>query len=254
MTSIDKILDQQIRKWEMERAALGRPATMPVRRADQPQPIITVSRQRGTGGALLAERLADRFDFTLLHRNIIDRICETSGYGHRIVESLDEHARSQLQLWFESMLQGHYVDASDYVKQLLQVIYSLSQLGGVVVVGRGANFILGPDRGFHIRIVAPREVRVRNLIVYGHLAEREAQRELDRSDHERSEFVRRTYGRSIDNPIDYDLIINNVSISLETATTLVAAAAQEKFEKLRLGTSARAVTEEDAALDPARGR
>jgi cytidylate kinase len=233
MPSIDSILDRQVRKWEVEKSAQLHEHGPRDRPGAPAQPILTVSRQRGSGGTLLAGRLAERFGYTLLHRDVIDRICESSGYQRRIVESLDGHARSQLQLWVESVLQGTYVDASDYLRALLEVIYSISQLGGVVVVGRGANFILGHDRGFHLRVVAPREVRVRNLAEREGLAERDALREVEKSDRERTEWVRRACRRSIDDPLGYDLVINHLSISMESATSLVAAAAQEKFERLR---------------------
>jgi cytidylate kinase len=233
MPSIDRILDRQVRKWESEKAAHVDQHGHRDRAGAPVQPILTVSRQRGSNGTLLAERLAERFGYTLLHRDVIDRICESSGYKRRIVESLDGRARSQLQLWVESVLQGAYVDASDYLKALLEVIYSISQLGGVVVVGRGSNFILGHERGFHIRVVAPLEVRVRNLTEREGFAERDALREIEKSDHERTEWVRKACRRSIDDPLGYDLVINHLSISMESATSLVAAAAQEKFERLR---------------------
>ena len=233
MPSIDRILDRQVRRWEAEKVAHVHEHGSHDRPGATFQPILTVSRQRGSGGTLLAQRLAERFGHTLLHRDVIDRICESSGYQRRIVESLDGHARSQLQLWVESVLQGTYVDASDYLKALLEVIYSISQLGGVVVVGRGANFILGHERGFHLRVVAPLEVRVRNLVVREGLAERDALREIEKRDHERTEWVRKACRRSIDDPLGYDLVINQLSVSMEAATTLVAAAAQEKFERLR---------------------
>ena len=233
MPSIDRILDRQVGKWEAEKAAHVLEPGAHDRPGGPVQPILTVSRQRGSGGTILAERLAGRFGYTLLHRDVIDRICESSGYKRRIVELLDGRARSQLQLWVESVLQGAYVDASDYLKALLEVIYSISQLGGVVVVGRGSNFILGHERGFHIRVVAPLDVRVRNLVERGGLAERDALREIEKSDRERTEWVRKACGRSIDDPLGYDLVINHLSISMESAANLVAAAAQEKFERLR---------------------
>jgi cytidylate kinase len=235
MPSFESILDRQVHRWELEKTAQLHEGG-PRERARSPrQPVITVSRQRGSGGTILAERLAQRFGYTLLHRDIIDRIVESAGYKRRIVESLDGHARSQLQLWFESVVQGAYVDASDYVKALLEVIYSISELGGVVVVGRGANFILGHERGFHLRVVAPREVRVRNLVTREGMSERDARRAIEKCDHERDAWVRQVFGRSADDPLAYDLIVNHLSISMESATSLVAAAAQEKFERMRLG-------------------
>lgn len=238
MPSIEGILDRQLRKWEVEKSAWAQTRATAGEQARLLQPILTVSRQRGTGGTVLAQKLAERFGYTLLDRDIIDRICESAGYKRRVVESLDERSKSQLRTWFESMLQGSYVDASDYVKGLLEVIFSISQLGGVVVVGRGANFVVGHDHGFHIRVVAPREVRVRHLVEREKLSERDALRAIEESDHARAEFIRKVYGRSIDDPLGYDLVINYLSISMEAATSLVAAAALEKFERLRLGAKA----------------
>ncbi len=232
MPTTDAILDRQLRRWELERQ-LSRSA----RAADEPrpghQPVITVSRQKGSGGSLLAGKLAERFDYTLLHRDLIDRICATTGLQKRIVESLDGHARSELALWFESVVAGSFIDASDYVRALLETIYSVARLGGVVVVGRGANYIIGHDGGFHLRVVAPREVRVATLAAREGITLREAARAIDHSDRERSEFVRKLYRRDIDDPLGYDLVINHLSISVEAAVSLIAAAAMEKFERLR---------------------
>jgi cytidylate kinase len=232
MTSIEAIIDRQLRRWELESNI--RAAELSTKEIQQRhQPVITISRQRGSGGTLIATKLANRFNYTLLHRDIIDRIVESTGYKRRLVESLDEHSQSRMETWFAAMVAGNYVDGSDYARHLAEIIYSISQLGGVVVIGRGANFIVGHDLGFHIRVVAPREERIRNLMQYERLPEKEATKAVDASDHERSEFVKRLFGKSIDDPLYYDLVINHVTISIETATSLIAAAAMEKFALLR---------------------
>ena len=87
----------------------------------------------------------------------------------------------------------------------------------------------GPCRGFHPRVVAPVEVRDRNLVEREDRTEGEAAREVERCDRERADFVRRVCGHSIDDPLGHDLVINQLSISL------TAAAALEKFERLRAG-------------------
>jgi cytidylate kinase len=232
MTSIEAIIDRQLRRWELERKIQESHAGPEVA-VKHHQPVITISRQRGSGGTLIAEKLAKRFNYNLLHRDLIDKICETTGYKRKIIESIDEHTRSQMSIWFESVIVGKYVDMSDYVKSLLQTVSSLSAFGGVVVVGRGANFIVGPDSGFHIRVIAPRSMRVRQISQSENISEKDALREVENSDHERAEFVRKLFGKSIDDPMQYDLVINHQSISIESAVTLIAAAAMEKFEKIR---------------------
>ncbi len=232
MPSTDAILDRQLRRWELERR-LAR--TLPRPEAAHPvhQPVITISRQRGSGGTLLAGQLAERFDYTLLHRDLLDRICATTGYQRRLLETLDEHTRSEIAAWLEAMFAGRYITASDYVRALLETVLAMSQLGGVVVVGRGANFIIGHDRGFHVRVVAPRDVRIRRLIDHEGLSPHDAEHTIDVADRERREFIRKVYGADIDDPLGYDLVLNRAGIPVEAAVSLVAMAALEKFERLR---------------------
>jgi CMP/dCMP kinase len=232
MTSVEAIIDRQLRRWEMEKSMQAADLTS-THLKERHQPVITISRQRGSGGALIGRMLAQRFNYAVLDRDVIDRMVQSTGYKRRIIESLDEHSQSQMSIWFEAMLGGKYMDHSDYVRQLLEIIYSISRLGGVVVIGRGANFVIGHDLGFHIRVIAPRESRIRNLMQYEGLSEKDAAREVEHHDHEREHFVKETFGKSIDDPLYYDLVINHLTISVELATSLIAAAAMEKFAILR---------------------
>jgi cytidylate kinase len=232
MPTIEAIIDRQIQRWEFEKSMRsGQPG------ADEGgpplQPVFTVSRQRGSGGTLIGERLAERFHYTLLDRDVIDRICTSTGTLRRIVASLDEHSKPQVTSWIESVLGMAYVDHSDYARHLLETIRSVARLGGVVVVGRGANFIVGPELGFHCRVVAPKPVRVRNVMERNGRTEKDANREVETADRERAEFIRKLFHRDIDDPLGYDLVLNTAGLPVESATTLIAASAMEKFERLR---------------------
>ncbi|MFH2055932.1 MAG: cytidylate kinase family protein, partial [bacterium] len=121
----------------------------------------------------------------------------------------------------------------DYIRHLADVINSVSMLGGVVVVGRGANFIVGRDRGFNIRVIAPAECRRANLSEYQGLGAADAAREVEVSDRERSEFIRRYFGKDIDDANHYDMVINTAQISMETVINAVSVAALDKFERIR---------------------
>ena len=173
MPSIESIIDRQLRRWEMER---GLREAQPASELLGPpeHPVITISRERGSGGSHVAGLVARRFGYTLLHHDVIDRMCRSSGIHRSILEALDEHTRSQVAIWCDAMLGQRYTDADDYVRLLLVTIRSVASLGGVVVVGRGANFVVGPDRGLHVRIVAPRARRIQRLVEFEHLSEHDA--------------------------------------------------------------------------------
>lgn len=228
MTSIEQLINRQILWWEKQRAEFDqKPLDKPL-----PPPIITVSRQTGSRGSYFASRLALKLDYQRFHREVVDAVCVSSGYRKRIVESLDEHYRSQLSVLVDSILTGQAVDNSDYTRYLCEAVLSMSRLGGIVLVGRGANFILGPKRGMHVRFIAPKERRIHNLRTYKGMSRIEAIAAIDDSDRLRREFVRKLFGADIDDPSHYDLVINADYIDVEELVDTVVTAYKGKMDKL----------------------
>jgi cytidylate kinase len=230
MTSIDAIINRQLLRWELEKKQADVAEVQPEK--TPPAPIITISRQTGSRGSYFASRLATSMSYQRLHREVIDRIAETAGYRTRIVESLDEKHRNELELMIESLFTGKSVDHYDYVKHLHRIVLSMAQLGGVILVGRGGNFILGLDRGFHIRIVAPVEKRVENLRLYRRVSTSEAEKMVSDSDKARREFAKKVFDREIDDPSGYDMTINSAYLDVEDLIDVVADAVKAKFQKL----------------------
>jgi len=228
VTSIEAILNRQLLRWELTRKQAEEAEQPP----PKPAPIVTISRQTGSRGSYFGSRLAQRLGYQRLHREAIDFICQSSGYRRRVVESLDNHFRSRLELLVESILTGQAIDLSDYARQLCQVVLSLSELGGVVLIGRGGNFILGPERGFHIRVVCPRSRRIENLIKYKQIDVGKATDEISRSDDDRSRFVRQLFNCNIDDPHHYDMIINTAMMDVEEMVDTAEVAIRAKMEKL----------------------
>lgn len=228
MTSIEAILNRQLLRWELAKRQ-SEEAAQP---APRPSPIVTISRQTGSRGSYFGSRLAQRLGYQRLHREAIDFVCQSSGYRRRIVESLDGHFRGRLELLVESILTGQAVDLSDYARQLCQIVLSLSELGGVVLIGRGGNFILGPERGFHIRVVCPRHKRIENLIKYKQVEAKAAAEEIDKSDGDRRRFIRELFDVDIDDPRAYDLTINTAMMDIEELVEMVELGVRAKMDKL----------------------
>ncbi len=228
MTSIESIVNRQLLKWELEKREVETKSD--VKRT--PAPIVTISRESGSRGSYFGSRLAGRLGYQRLHREAIDVICRTSGYLRRVIESLDEHSRSQLELTMEAFLTGQAVDHSDYAKQLCRVVLSMSELGGIVLMGRGGNVILGPRRGFHIRVICPKKKRIENLVKYKQIDADEAKRIIEMSDRDRREFIATLCDEDIDNPRLYDLVVNTAYMDIEELTDVAVVAIKAKMDKL----------------------
>jgi cytidylate kinase len=235
-TSIDAIINRQLLKWELEKNK----AAEEKRSGPAPLRILTVSRQLGSRGSYFAERLADKLGYQNLHREVIEAVCRSSGYRKRVVESLDEKFRGDLELMVESVFTGQSVDHHDYYRHLFQIVLSMSQLGGVVLCGRGGNFILGPNRGFHLRFIAPKQKRLENLVKYRNVTKSEALSMIDQSDAERKELIAKMFHANIDDPRHYDLVVNTAFVDLDDLLDTVIRLAEAKFQKLAAATANRA--------------
>lgn len=219
MTSIEALIDRQLtRRQVFERAPKSQ---SPAQEEKPPQlRVITISRETGSGGRTLAARLAKRLGFELIDRQIVDKLSHDTGARERLIASLDERTRSAVGLWVEGILTGRYIDQSEYANALCRSVSTLAEHGDSVIIGRGANVILGPRGGLHIRVIAPPEVRVQNLMRHMGMAPREAREHIDLCDEERRRFYAEFLNADIDNPNDYHLVINTARTGLDVAEDL----------------------------------
>ena len=112
MASVEQIINRQFGMWEMQQ----KERTVSPEPLPPPPPIVTVSRERGSRGTYLAARLADALGYQRLHREVIDSICQSSGYRKHIIESLDEKYRSNITMLVESLLTGQAVHPIDFAR------------------------------------------------------------------------------------------------------------------------------------------
>ena len=217
MKAIEMIVDQQIKRWELEKKLPKEAESRPAK----PGPVITISRQRGAGGSIVAERLAELTGFSHINREIIDQICRETGAQKRLVESLDESMRSNFQLWVDGIVQGRIIDTSDYLKTLVRIIGIVSHHGKAIIVGRGANFIVGDENGFHVRITADYEHRVKSIMSRWDLDRNRAEEEIEKTDQHRKKFIKSNFDRDINDPTAYDLMINSTYLDIDKIAGLI---------------------------------
>jgi cytidylate kinase len=215
--SIAKFVKQQIRKWE----------SAPAEKKPKPEiqvPVITVSMEPGSGGSLVAEKVADRLGFDYFHRGIIQGIAKSAKIRDSVIDTLEKERLSGIEDFISSLYKNQYLYPGIYMQHLLKVVHTIADHGRAVIVGRGANFILPPEERFSVRIVAPLEIRIQNVAhAYKVSAEKAKKRVIGRESR-RSAFVRKSYNADIADPQNYDLTINTGRIRIETAVEAVIAA------------------------------
>ena len=224
-----KIKDYLVRRqtgfWEFLR-------TIPFSSSPTPpklKPVITVSREPGSGGRPIAKQVAKELGFDFYDKKLLRLIARDARRKKELVKELDEDFKTVIEEFFASLSKESYISRSTYYKSLCRVVFRIARRGKAVILGRGANFILPPSDVLRVRIIAPLKVRIQNAIRYeGHHPEKA--REVIRKYHfARKEFVKRTFGKNISNANYYDLVINTEHLTIPQAVQIIKAAFKQKF-------------------------
>ena len=199
---------------------------------------ITLSRQLGAGGSLVAERVAERLGFQLVDRALVDSVAARAGVPPADVARLEERTPGLLERFLHvsaaelpdlfvpaTGAQGELEEAK-LVRATRALVRELAATGRVVIVGRGAWAILAADpQALHARVVAPRAYRVAQLAARGFDA-KAAETLLERSDTERARYFETYYGLDVDDAAHFDVVLNAQRLGVEGAAELIVARAR----------------------------
>jgi cytidylate kinase len=223
------LIEQQIHRWVLEQKAALEAQRPQAGEAVVPRPIITVSRELGSGGTELAELVADRLGYTLFDKEVIEVVAREAGVQREIFEGLDERTRSGIEQWVDGVLHRRIVTSQDFVRSLAKTLITVARTGSAVVVGRGANFILAGEPALHVRVVAGREYRLRRFMRVQGIEREEAGRALDQADRDRAEFVQKYLHQDLLDVTAFDLVLNLERIGLDRGVNLVMGLYRDLF-------------------------
>ncbi len=180
-------------------------------------PTVTLSRQTGCDAAVVAGELAgllqardsaDPCHWTVFDRNLVDRVLEEHKLPAEIAKFMPEDRVSAIQDAVEEML-GLHPSSRTLLQKTSETVLHLAELGHAIIIGRAANIITRRLQSvFHVRLVAPLEVRVERLMVRNHLDRKAAGEFVRKSDLARKRFLKDHFSADIDDSLQYDLVIN----------------------------------------------
>ena len=188
-------------------------------------PAVTVAMQPGSGGYLIAQMVAKRLGFTLYSKNLLNSMANKADVKASVLDEIEKNRLSKIEDFFASILpEKDYVYPGDYFEQLKDTISNLAIIGKGVIVGRGANFIIPPEKRFSIHVVAPLEIRVRNVAFHFKVTLGKAKKRIVNREAKRKAFIKENFHKNIDDDMNYDLTINTARMDLETCVELVIGA------------------------------
>ena len=216
MKSIPRIIEEQAQRWQI----------MHKEKKEEKEgiSIVTVSRDPGSGGRIVAGKLADKLGIDIFHQEVINEIAKSADVSEKLLETLDERGLSILEDWISSLVYDRHLWPDEYMQHLMKVIGTIGKHGRAVIVGRGANFVLPPEKKFSVRIVAPQSWRIQNVSKEFDISIDEARRRVMRTESDRRAFIRKYFNADIADPTNYDLVINAATLNVSDTVNVISSA------------------------------
>jgi len=196
----------------------------PVHGMEETPPLITLSRDYGSGGEKIADHLARSLGVAVYDREILDAVSNNAGVDKYLLAQLDDKVGDLRDEWALSLLTGQNLLADNYRRHLINVVLAISRHGGIII-GRGAHIILAQRHAFRLRIVGSVEQCALRLAAEGEIDIAEAQHQTAHMNHQRSQFVWDHFRQRLNDPAAFDLILNTDRLkALEQTATWIATA------------------------------
>ncbi len=191
-------------------------------------PVVTLSRQRGAGGSIIAHQAAallgqrgDKKPWIVMDDVLARRVVEDHDLPKQIAQFLDEKQTALVTDLIEELV-GLHPSRWSLVEHMAQTILHLSHIGHVIFVGRGAHVVTaGSPQAYHVRIIGSLEKRIERVMEARHFSYPDAQRHVEQTDYDRSKFVAKYFHHRIGDPRGYHLIINTDRVSFDGAAKLI---------------------------------
>jgi len=202
------------------------------------QPFVTLSREVCAGattvGQLLMPMLNRAFGedgqgWVLLDRNLLAHALTRQNLEERLAEYLPEDRISEIRGMIGELM-GLHPSLWQLEHQVAEVILQMAHVGRVLFVGRGAHIITQSlPGGFHVRLVAPLEIRIQRMMSQQGCDASTAEALIHKTALARRRHLQSHFNKDIEDPHTYDLVINTGRISAASAAHLVIEGLRRKL-------------------------
>lgn len=173
--------------------------------------IISISRQTGSGGREIATAIAEKLNFQLIDRSVMDVVI-----GQQFPVRTEQLSKIKR-------------DRRVYDEMVRSAIAEVAATHNVVILGSGAQFLFAKvTASLHVQIVAPMPYRIARVMRLAQIDRDAAEKLIEEKDLAKETSIRTLYNRDWRDPAFYDLVINIDHFSNEIAVEIIVKAAQAK--------------------------
>lgn len=189
---------------------------------------VAISREAGARGATIARKVGELLGWQVFDQEVLDFLMVDETGQSRLLTELPSGAKQWVEGELERLLRDQRVSNDPDTVALARLVLTIAATGDVVIVGRGAGFLLPTASTLHVRIVAPFDDRVNYLAQSLRLSHEEAIGEIRSRDVRRAQFLAHSVFRDPADPTRYDALVNSSRLGVEPAAQIIGWALRTK--------------------------
>ena len=222
---VPTLVAEAIARWRAETERTERDGT--ARR--KPPTAIAMSHAVASGGEEIAARVGEALGIHVYDREIVHYIAHEANVHRAAVEALEEYALSRVETHVQSLLTGPKFNRTDYLRLLARTVAMLWERGPCVISGHGCVHLLPDSHVLTVRTVADFDDRVERFAQSEGMTRKEAENRLEDIDAERVRYHQKYFDADVNDPTDYDLILNTSRLDRHACAALIVEAYRERF-------------------------
>jgi cytidylate kinase len=197
---------------------------------------ITISREPGASGASVGREVGRLLGWPVYDHELLDFIARDMGTQVNVLQLIDEKPVGWLEQAVVDLVSDYKLSHDAYMVHLIATVRTLGAQGKCVIVGRGANFLLPAASTLRVRLIAELHDRVTVIQRTHNLSEKDATRWVERTQHERMQFVKKNFGKDAGEVHYYDLILNSSRFTVAASARLIVDSLYRLRTRLPAGT------------------
>ncbi len=221
-----KVAAQYVQEWEARRQKLSRKKPIPT----EIPPCVCFSRKVGVGALEVADILARKLRMRVADREILEHMSGETRLDKETVKFYDELYPGKTVELSALLFGKKSFQMDDYLRNLVNAVYSMAATGSTIFVGRGTHLILPRDRVLAVRLICSDAFRTERLASLLKIDVEEAGKTLAKIDREQKAFFKKAFGKKDAPASEFDLVVNfDLLADSRLAADIVARCFRKKF-------------------------
>ncbi|MCL1847181.1 MAG: cytidylate kinase-like family protein [Coriobacteriia bacterium] len=191
--------------------------------------IITISRQYGSGGREIGERVARQLGYAFYDKDIVRRAAKEGGFDEDLVKEGGEgiHGVFSSLMSYANTVVGKDEDSLPLHDRIFltqaRIIKQIASEGPCVIVGRSAEYVLAdyPDL-LNVYIHSEWDARVKRVMERNGLSEHDAEARIRKTDRQRAVFYEQRTDQKWGMAANYHLSVSSSSFGIDATVDLIA--------------------------------